>query len=344
MAQTKRYKDLTGKRFGKLVVTSEHESRVQNNGSTYMYWKCVCDCGRETWVRGTSLSYGHNKSCGHHGKPIHNMSRTKLYYVLNRMKQRCYNEHNSSYKDYGGRGIYVCDEWLGKEGITNFIRWALENGYKEDLTIERIDVNGNYCPENCKWIPQKMQLRNQRRTVRIKGGKDITSYAEENDMDSDLVRSRRSVYGWNDEHLLDSIPQKILIEYKGRKYTPDELSEIIGINAGTIRNRVKRGCTDEEVVMPVNSLNAIPIEQYDLEGNLIASYGCLREAVSKTGIPMTSITYCCNGKIKKTHGYVFKKVEKKKQIRIVRSLTRSPDGGWIDERGRVLKEKKTNEQ
>ena len=337
-------KDLTGMRFGKLLVTSEYERRVEKSGASYLYWKCVCDCGREKWCRGTSLSYGHIQSCGHHKKPIHNMSNTRLYYILNGMKQRCYNKNNEHYSIYGGRGIHVCDEWLGRDGIIRFMSWALHNGYKDDLTIERIDVDGDYCPENCKWIPQKQQLRNQRRTVRTDSGEDITSFAEKNGMNAQVVRNRKSVHGWSDKHLLDAIPKKRFIEYKGKKYTPKELSEITGIKVGTIQGRILRGCTDEEIVMPVNTLNTIPIEQYDLNGNYIATYKCLRDAVEKTGIPMTSITYCANGKIKKTHGYVFKKAEKQDQIRVERCLKRSSDGGWIDNRGKRVKEIFKNEQ
>ena len=338
MGKINKIKDLSGMRFGKLIVTSEYERRVENSGTSYVYWKCVCDCGREKWVRGTSLSNGHVQSCGHHKKPIHNMSSSRLYYVLNGMKQRCYNKNNVHYKDYGGRGITVCDEWLGRDGIIRFINWALANGYKDNLTIERIDVNGNYCPENCKWIPQKQQLRNQRRTVRANTGEDITTFAEENGMDAQIVRNRKSVYGWSDDHLLDAVPQRRIIEYQGCKYTPEELSEITGIKIRTIQARIHRGCTDEEVIMPINKLNSIPIEQYDVNGNYIATYTSLRDAAEKTGIPMTSITYCANGKTKKTHGYVFKKVERKKQIRVERCLKRAADGGWIDNRGKRLKE------
>lgn len=96
-----------------------------------------------------------------------NKSKSKIYYVHNTMNQRCYNQNNAQYKNYGARGISVCDEWKGSNGFEAFYQWSLKNGYKEGLSIDRIDVNGNYEPNNCRWITQKEQMNNTRINVYI---------------------------------------------------------------------------------------------------------------------------------------------------------------------------------
>ena len=98
-------------------------------------------------------------------KHLNGLSNTKIYRKYRSMLDRCNNENNKSYKDYGGRGITVCEEWLGKLGFLNFYDWANKNGYKEGMTIERKDVNGNYCPENCCFITNAEQQRNKRNNV-----------------------------------------------------------------------------------------------------------------------------------------------------------------------------------
>lgn len=105
--------DISGQRFGMLTVTTEHEIRRGSNGKTHTYWKCICDCGREIWARGTELRYGKPRSCNHHRKPYkHGMVNSRIYTIYNDMKQRCYNPNSKSFKNYGGRGITICDEWL----------------------------------------------------------------------------------------------------------------------------------------------------------------------------------------------------------------------------------------
>lgn len=155
--------DLTGMRFGKLVV------RDYMGGSK---WLCDCDCGRETVVATHALSSGGTKSCGclAHEKTVarnttHGESGTRLYRVYRGMINRCYNANTDAYASYGGRGIKICDEWLSD--FLAFKKWAYASGYDPDAprgkcTINRIDNDGDYCPDNCEWTDSKSQRANQR--------------------------------------------------------------------------------------------------------------------------------------------------------------------------------------
>ena len=160
------YLDLTGKVFGSLTVISKHSS-----GNGEVIWNCKCDCGNVIQVSTGKLNFGLTTSCGCAKRnriiersTTHGLSNTRLYKIWCDMKKRCCNYSSKRYKDYGGRGIAVCNEW--KNDFMSFYNWAMANGYKENLTIERKDVNGNYCPENCTWITKSEQSRNQRKTIR----------------------------------------------------------------------------------------------------------------------------------------------------------------------------------
>lgn len=164
----KRKNDLTGKRFGRLLVVKklENSSKKHQNG---MY-ECVCDCGNRTIAYQSNLLQGKTTSCGCFQKEEtskrfskHGMAKTRLYGIYFNMKQRCFNPNQKSYHNYGGRGIEICEEW--KESFSNFANWALNNGYSDSLTLDRVDVNGNYCPENCRWATIKEQSNNRRETV-----------------------------------------------------------------------------------------------------------------------------------------------------------------------------------
>lgn len=156
-------KDITGQKFEKLTVIN----RIGSNKIRQATWLCQCECGNKIIVTGIDLRRGKVKSCGcirreNLLKKItkHNKSKSKLYKVFIGIKGRCYNKNNYQYKNYGGRGIEVCREWL--EDFINFDNWAMANGYREGLSIDRIDNNGNYCPENCRFVDNTIQQRNKR--------------------------------------------------------------------------------------------------------------------------------------------------------------------------------------
>ena len=174
--------DLTGQRFGRLValeIDEGHEGRKT-------FWMCQCDCGNVKSIRSDYLRHGNVKSCGCLKRETdaanlskahkHKLSRTPLYSVWQGMKGRCYNENDPRYADWGGRGIKVCEEW--RHDFMAFHDWALANGYEEGLAIDRIDNDGDYCPENCRWATQKQQSRNRRSNINITIGNSTRTLTE----------------------------------------------------------------------------------------------------------------------------------------------------------------------
>lgn len=161
--------EMIGRKFGMLTVIAEcgkdHRGEIS--------WICKCECGNVTHpIKGSVLRNGKSTSCGCYAKRLasercstHRKSQTRLYSIWQGMKGRCFRITSPAYKYYGGRGITVCDEW--KNDFEAFYDWAMSNGYKDELTIDRIDVNGNYEPDNCRWATRKEQTMNKRRTVMI---------------------------------------------------------------------------------------------------------------------------------------------------------------------------------
>lgn len=164
--------NLIGHKFGRWLVTGVAETKVTKANRKIRYWHCLCECGTQRAVKEQSLKSGKSKSCGcYHSdimhvvgvqaKTTHGMSSTRLYRIFRHMHNRCKNTNDIRYKQYGGKGITITDEWNSFEVFKD---WALNNGYADDLSIDRIDVNKDYSPDNCRWTDAKTQSNNKSNT------------------------------------------------------------------------------------------------------------------------------------------------------------------------------------
>lgn len=195
--------DIIGQRFGRLEVIDRAETK-----NKHRYFLCRCDCGTVKAISLTHLRAGASQSCGCgvkeatiHRNTKHNGTHTRLFNIWQGMRRRCTNEKDKNFKYYGGRGIRVAEEWNDFEP---FREWSLANGYAEDLTIERINVNGNYQPDNCTWIPRDVQAKNKRNNhpVMINGEtKLMTEWIKEAKVSSTQVYDRIRK-GWSIEDAL----------------------------------------------------------------------------------------------------------------------------------------------
>lgn len=190
----RKYIDLVGKTFGMLTVIC----RSENDKVGRTRWLCRCLCGKEVVVNGDNLRRGVTNSCGcnrneriKESNTKHGEFGTRLYNTWGHMIQRCTNPKNKDYGNYGGRGITVCDEW--RKDFRSFCEWAVSNGYCDDLTLDREDVNGNYEPSNCRWSNHKEQCNNKRTNCMITyAGKTQTlmQWAEELNLNYSITYQR----------------------------------------------------------------------------------------------------------------------------------------------------------
>lgn len=198
-------KDLTGKRFGRQIALRPCGKNKYGN----VLWLCKCDCGNQHIVASGKLVQGKSKSCGCYALEIRSKSlekhgitsggKPRTFVIWNGMKARCLNPKSTSYPNYGGRGIRICDQWLNFE---NFHYWAISNGYRDDLEIDRIDNDGNYCPENCRWVTKEFNMSHQRKTrnIEILGiTKNLSSWCR----DVGMSRSAAYKYLKNGEDFLE---------------------------------------------------------------------------------------------------------------------------------------------
>lgn len=166
-------------KYGRLTVLE----RFYPSGKGNAYCRCLCDCGNEKCVRETHLKSGKIRSCGCLSAELaskrnktHGERRTRLYRIWTNMKARCNNSKASRYEHYGGRGITVCEDW--QKSFATFRDWALENGYTDTLTIDRIDNDGNYAPDNCRWTTAQEQARNTSKNHKVEFNGEVRCITE----------------------------------------------------------------------------------------------------------------------------------------------------------------------
>lgn len=214
--------DYSGNIYGHIEVLEKTDKRKRG----YVVYKCKCNkCGKifenslQNYRRRSKLGIN-TMTCGCYNRHYNifyknGLSNTRLRYIYDNMKSRCLNRKNKGYKNYGGRGIKICDEWLNhKNGFENFYSWAMDNGYEESLSIDRIDVNGNYEPDNCRWATFQEQMNNKTNTILLKYNeteKPLTEWAREYKIPIVTLRTRIA-RGWNIERALK---EKVHPNYKG---------------------------------------------------------------------------------------------------------------------------------
>ena len=211
-----RLNDLTGMRFGQLLVLERAEDYIQPNGRRRVQYKCLCDCGCVKNIMGDSLKAGRSRSCGcgvieanRKRQTKHGMRHTRLYNVWCSMRGRCNNPNDAAYKDYGARGIKVCDEW--NKDFMAFYDWAMSNGYnpnapKGECTLDRRNNNLGYSPENCRWITMKEQCNNRRsnRNLTYNGEThNITEWADIYGINAATLKGRLWANGYDIKEALE---------------------------------------------------------------------------------------------------------------------------------------------
>ena len=212
-ANNRKVVDLTGKKFNMLTAIKITRIEKNSKGRNVRYWLCKCDCGGFKEADGFSLTRGHVKSCGcdrkKYGALVKDM---KLYGIYQCMKQRCFNKNDINYKNYGGRGISVCDEWMGKNGFDNFYKWAISAGYDDskgrfEQSIDRIDVNKDYSPDNCKFSTMEEQCYNKRNTVKLEYNGGIYNLKELSELcqiSTDTLYQRIIRYNWSVDRAINT--------------------------------------------------------------------------------------------------------------------------------------------
>lgn len=213
-----KFMDLTGQRYGRLTAI-EIDAQRTHNGKTY--WRCKCDCGEYTSVMTGNIRSGAVLSCGclqkeraiaaktKHGYLHHEGKEPRLYRIWKSVRNRCNgtNVNRRCYKDYGGRGISMCEEW---NDYAAFEKWALANGYQDGLSIDRINVNGNYEPSNCRWADTITQANNTRKNRYIEYNGEthtLSEWSRITGISASAIRSRIDKRGWSVERAL-TVPQK----------------------------------------------------------------------------------------------------------------------------------------
>lgn len=249
--------DLSGQRFHRWTVLSREPNRIDAHGHIKVIWLCQCDCGTTRCIDAGSLRSGVSKSCGCYKSEVTaNRNRKwkhtdgRLHGIWKNMIDRCYRPTCSEYKNYGGRGVTVCDGW--KDSFDEFYEWAYSHGYQSDLTIDRIDVNDSYSPTNCRWADRKTQANNRTNNLWIEyNGQRQTAqqWADQTGLQAQLI-AQRIENGWSvADALTKPVQQKTYtITVDGVTRTPGEWGELIGLSADAILRRLRLGWSPKRAV------------------------------------------------------------------------------------------------
>lgn len=240
--------DMSGMTFGHLTVIRRAPDKIVS-GEKVAHWYCKCDCGNPELVSvsGHNLRNGHTISCGCKiGGVTHGKKHTRIYGIYGGIIQRCKNKNDARYANYGGRGIYICDEWDGYgDGFVRFYNWSLDNGYSDDLTIDRIDNDGPYAPWNCRWATMETQANNKRTNIHITyNGETLTAtqWARILGVNPATIIARYNK-GWDDKDIIETPINyyiKIVTCSSGESHTLEEWAAITGINSKTLYDRIFR--------------------------------------------------------------------------------------------------------
>lgn len=245
------FTDITGKKFFRFTVVAY----VGRNNSGNALWECICDCGNTRIVCGSNLRLGRHKSCGCL-QVKHGMANNQLYPTWIKMLRRCHEKSDKDYRNYGGRGIVVCDRW---KDVANFIDDMLPT-YRLGLQLDRKDTDGPYSPENCHWATPKQQQRNRRnnRLLTFAGTtKCMSAWAEEYDIEWDTLYRRIGNGMELSEALIKPVRRSFikgkkrpsrLLTYHGSTRSVAEWSRLTGLGEGTIASRINRGLSIEEAL------------------------------------------------------------------------------------------------
>lgn len=267
-----------GDKFGKLTIVKEVAPNVTPCGTIQRKFLCKCECGNEVLRSLQTLTKGAKSSCGCTSYQIGELNKkyekgtTKsfLYSTWSGMKQRCYDPKSDSYKNYGGRGIKICDEW--RLNFLAFKEWSLANGARKGLTIDRIDNNGIYCPNNCRWVDLTTQANNTRQNRIIEyNGKvhTLSEWSRKVGIGADIIRGRIDRYGYSIGEALGYVNHE-KINHKTRKYNWKKILQY--------------------------TLDGIFVKEWDGVTDIAKAYGCSKHCIQ----------VCCYGKSNSSQGFIWK--------------------------------------
>ena len=303
-------KDISGQKFGQL--TAIEFVGVENNKAI---WLCKCDCGNTSKVPGTALRFGSIKSCGCTTKK-HGMFGTRIYNVWHTMKERCYVKTQTSYKNYGAMGIKVCPEW---QEFIPFMEWAYANGYDENAprgqcTLDRIDPNGDYCPENCRLVSMSVQANNKTDNVYLEyqGITDtLSNHARRVGLDPRTVESRK-VNGDGIDRMFRKIREVRTIQYKGKTYTVNEFCKKFKVSRSSVETRIfKNGESPEMALRNIRANKRKPMKrnrkvlQYDTNMNFLKEWDNINCICKELGLNRSAIGNWCLGNSKTSQGFIW---------------------------------------